>query len=99
MFTPSLQVLIGTALTDASFRHALLNGSRLKILKTFPLSRDEIDTIMAIRADSLEQFAGALHNYFLASAELELEPLPRVPCLRVRAPVLSRPDSSSPGLE
>lgn len=74
MSAVSLQALIGTALTDSTFRGALLNGSRRKILDTFPLSHDEIERIMTIKADSLEQFAFALHEQFLASPD-ELEPL------------------------
>lgn len=77
MSSPSLQLMIGTALTDLSFRKALLNGSRRKILQAFPLSGDEIETIMAIRADTLEQFASELHNSFVApTQEPEIEPLP-----------------------
>lgn len=75
----SLQTLIGTALTDASFRKALLNGSRRRLLQTFPFTSDEIEAIMAIRAESLEQFASELHQRFLAGVgEPELEPLPRL---------------------
>lgn len=72
----SLQALIGTALTDSTFRSALLNGSRRKMLQTFSLSHDEIERIMTIQADSLEQFARAVHEQFLAGAD-DLEPLSR----------------------
>jgi hypothetical protein len=69
MSTSTLQILIGTALTDTTFRHGLLNGSRRRLLQTFPFSSDEIETIMGIQADSLEQFAGELHQRFLAKQE------------------------------
>ncbi len=75
---PSLQVLIGTALTDTGFRKALLNGSRRRILQTFPLTGDEIESIMAIRADSLEQFAGELHQRFFKDGE-DPDALPQLP--------------------
>lgn len=82
----SLQALIGTALTDSSFRKALLNGSRRQILSTFRLTQDEIEGIMKIQADSLEQFACALHQQFLASSD-DLEPLVRHSSLALRKPI------------
>ena len=69
MTTSTLQVLIGNALTDRTFRAGLLNGSRRRILSSFALTTEEIETIMGIQADSLEQFAGALHERFLAKEE------------------------------
>ncbi len=78
MQASSLQVLIGTALTDTSFRKALLNGSRRRILQSFPLSGEEIEEIMSIRGDSLEQFAGELHHRFFNEAD-EPETLPHLP--------------------
>jgi hypothetical protein len=72
---PVLQTIIGTALTDSGFRRGLLNGSRKRILQTFPLTTQEIDIIMQIRADSLEQFADQLHQTFVADGD-EPEPLP-----------------------
>jgi len=67
--TSTLQILIGTALTDTTFRHGLLNGSRRRLLQSFPFTNDEIETIMGIQADSLEQFAGELHQRFLAKQD------------------------------
>lgn len=75
MLAPVLQTLIGTALTDTDFRLALLNGSRRRILQTYPLTSQEIEIIMGIRADSLEQFANELHEQLITDAD-ELEPLP-----------------------
>jgi hypothetical protein len=70
--------LIGTALTDNTFRKALLNGSRRRILQSFPLSGEEIEEIMSIKADSLEQFASELHHRKLVPQD-EPEPLPHLP--------------------
>lgn len=79
MRAPSFQTLIGTALIDNDFRKALLNGSRRKILQSFAFSGDEIEKMMAIRADSLEQFASELHEQLIAPLnEFELEPLPQI---------------------
>lgn len=71
----AIQSLIGTALTDSNFRLALLNGSRRRVLQNFALTKYEVETIMAIRADSLEQLAGEIHRRLLADAD-ELAPLP-----------------------
>jgi hypothetical protein len=74
----SVQALIGTAVTDNTFRKALLNGSRRRVLQSFPLTGDEIESIMAIRAETLEQFAGELHRRLVArNDDFELDPLPR----------------------
>jgi hypothetical protein len=70
-----LQSLIGAALTDNNFRLALLNGSRQRLLSSFPLTGEEIETIMAIRADSLEQLAGEIHRRLIGDGN-EPEPLP-----------------------
>jgi hypothetical protein len=58
-----LQAVIGTAVIDPRFRKALLNGSRRRILAPFELSREEFDAVMAVRADSLEQFASQLDDW------------------------------------
>lgn len=71
MAAPILQALIGTALTDSTFCHSLLNGSRRRILQSFPFTTQEIEIIMAIRADSLEQFASEVHTRFIADEEPE----------------------------
>ncbi len=71
MAAPTLQLLIGTAVTDVGFRKALLNGSRRRILEGYALSGEEIETIMSIQADTLEQFAQELHQRFLHDEEVE----------------------------
>ena len=59
----SLQAVVGTAVIDSSFRKALLNGSRRRVIATFDLTHEEVDVVMGIRADSLEQFAGELDQW------------------------------------
>jgi hypothetical protein len=74
-----MQAIIGNALTDTDFRAALLNGSRQRVLQAFDLTNDETAAIMAIRADSLEQFAGELHHWLVqAQGQYETRPLPLV---------------------
>jgi hypothetical protein len=79
MPTWSFQAIVGTALTDATFRKDLLNGSRLRVLQSFDLTGEELEAIMAIRADSLDEFAGALHSLLLQfQGQRELAPLPHL---------------------
>lgn len=71
---PAIQLMIGTAVTDSSFRKGLLNGSRRQLLQTFPLSADEVETLMSIRAETLEQFADQVHATLIApTQEPEIE--------------------------
>ncbi len=73
----SFQAIVGTALTDTTFRKDLLNGSRRRVLQSFDLTHEEIEAIMAIRASSLDEFASALHSLLLQSeGDWELAPLP-----------------------
>ncbi len=77
MSAQSIQAIIGAALTDATFRAALLNGSRRRVLQSFQLNRDEFEAIMAIRSDSLEGFAHELHEFLVRSEAIhEIDPLP-----------------------
>ncbi len=62
----SLQALIGTAVTDSEFRKALLNGSRSHAVQNFELTHEELDAVMAIRAETLEQFAGQLDRWIMS---------------------------------
>ncbi len=63
----SLQAVIGTAVVDSLFRKALLNGSRRRVIQAFNLTNEETIAVMAIRADSLEQFAGQLDQWISTS--------------------------------
>ncbi len=69
----SLQIVIGTAVIDPSFRKALLNGSRGSAIQNFGLTQEEIDALMAIRADTLEQFAGQLDRW-ISEKQNQIEP-------------------------
>ncbi len=77
MSAQTIQAIIGAALTDSTFRTALLNGSRRRVLQSFQLNRDEFEAIMAIRSDSLEGFAHELHEFLVKSEAIhEVDPLP-----------------------
>ncbi len=69
----SLQAVIGTAVIDSTFRKDPLNGSRHQVIASFGLTREEVDAVMGIRADSLEQFAGQLDRW-IAHAQGRPEP-------------------------
>ncbi|HDQ71637.1 MAG TPA: hypothetical protein ENN19_06005 [Chloroflexi bacterium] len=52
--------LVWLALTDLDFRTRLLNGQRYEALDAFSFTEAEKQAIMAVKADTLEAFAGAL---------------------------------------
>jgi len=56
--------LIWRAFTDATFREGLLNGERRELVGVMDLTDTERETILAVQADSLETFAGALYQRY-----------------------------------
>ncbi len=56
----NIDALIWRAFTDAAFRKGLLNGSRVELVDAMDLTADEREAVLAVEADSLEAFAGAL---------------------------------------
>lgn len=52
--------LIWRAFTDVTFREGLLNGHRRELVEALDLTDAEREAILAVEADSLEAFAGAL---------------------------------------
>lgn len=60
MPTRKIDELIWTALTDHDFRARLLNGHRCETVNTFGLTEAERQTVLAVQANTLETFAGAL---------------------------------------
>ena len=82
----SLQVVVGTAVIDPEFRHALLNGARRRVIQSFNLTHEETDAVMAIRAESLEQFAGQLDQWISQAQGKSALPVLVLPTRRVRIP-------------
>lgn len=60
MPTRKIDELIWMALTDSAFRKRLLNGQRGEVLDTLSLTEAERQAVLAVKADTLEAFAGAL---------------------------------------
>jgi hypothetical protein len=58
--TRKIDEMVWRALTDVSFRKQLLQDRRLEILEGFGLTNEEQEAVMAVTADTLEGFAGAL---------------------------------------
>jgi hypothetical protein len=56
----NIDALIWRAFTDAAFRNGLLNGSRSDLVNAMDLTAEEREVVLAVEADSLEAFAGAL---------------------------------------
>ena len=60
MPTSRIDELVWMALTDSTFRKRLLNGHRREVLATLSLTEAELQAVLAVQADTLEAFAGAL---------------------------------------
>jgi hypothetical protein len=58
-----IEELIWRAFTDVSFREGLLNGHRRELVNSFDLTDAEREAVLAVKADSLEAFAGALYQW------------------------------------
>lgn len=62
----ALQDLIGRAIVDKDYRDQLLNGNREQALAQLDLTDEERTTVDSIEAQSLEEFAGQLHDWIEA---------------------------------
>ncbi len=60
MPTRKIDELIWMALTDTDFRDRLLGGRRREALAALNLTETEQRVVLAVKADTLEAFAGAL---------------------------------------
>lgn len=60
MPTHRIDELIWRALTDLTFREGMLNGHRRELVESFGLTETERQILLAVKADTLESFAGAL---------------------------------------
>jgi hypothetical protein len=69
----SLQAIVGNAVIDKRFRCTLLGESRLKVISDFNLTGEETEAVMAIQAETLEQFASQVHSWIMKK-EGQVEP-------------------------
>ena len=60
MPTRKIDELVWMAFTDSAFRERLLNGRRREVLTTLSLTEMEWQAVLAVKADTLEAFAGEL---------------------------------------
>jgi hypothetical protein len=60
MPTHRIDELVWMALTDPIFRERMLNGQRREIVDSLCLPDAERQAVLAVQADTLEAFAGAL---------------------------------------
>lgn len=68
MTAKTLSTLIGTAVIDVDFRHALLSDP-WSALNGFELSREEKEAIAGIEANSIEQFAQQLARWIAQTGD------------------------------
>lgn len=59
MSMEAVQAVIGRAVTDAEFRQKLIDNAR-EACKGYDLTPEELDSLEALDAESLKQFAGTL---------------------------------------
>ena len=60
MPTRGIDELVWMALTDSAFRERLLDGHRREVVDAVGLTEAERQAVLAVKADTLEAFAGAL---------------------------------------
>jgi hypothetical protein len=58
--TRKIDELVWTALTDSDFRERLLDGHRRDVVAALSLTEAERQAVLAVKADTLDDFAGAL---------------------------------------
>lgn len=63
MSAMALQVLIGTALIDRKFCEKLLDGKHSTLLAEFDLTDEEWQAVLAIEADSIQEFVAGLYKW------------------------------------
>jgi len=73
MLTLALQTLVGDTLIDREFCEELLNGERFTLLAEFDLANEEREAILAIEANSTQEFAVELRKW-LTDTHLTLLP-------------------------
>jgi len=59
-YSSRFQVLVGASALSIDTQRRLLNGQRWQVSSEFGLSGQEIKTVMAVQADTLQVFAQAL---------------------------------------
>ena len=58
----ALQTLIGTALVDQKFCEDVLDGRRPTIVAEFDLTDEEREVVLAIKTESIQEFALGLYE-------------------------------------
>jgi hypothetical protein len=59
----NLEVLVGRAVISKQFKAGLLNGHRAELIQEYNLEPEEIAVLMAIRADTVKEFAIAVEQF------------------------------------
>jgi hypothetical protein len=60
---PRLQILVAVAGLQPDIRHRLLNGQRQQVAIEFDLPEQEIEGVVAIKAETLQDFAQGLLDW------------------------------------
>ncbi len=62
----ALQAVIGTALVDRQFCEEFLDGKRPAILAQFDLTDEERETALAMRSNSIQEFARGMCDWMVS---------------------------------
>ena len=62
MSVRGLHILVGKAVISDEFRDGILNGRRDELIRSFDLEPEEVAEVMAIQANTLEEFAAAVEQ-------------------------------------
>ena len=91
----ALHILVGTALTDPRFCHDLLNGKRHTLLHEFDLTDEERKAVLAIQAESIQEFAAQLCEWLKAQESAISHPTNTNTAAAVSRPLLRPPVGSA----
>ena len=62
MSIQAMRTVVGKAVINDAFRASLLNGRRAELLREFDLEPQELSALLAIRANSLKDFAAQVEQ-------------------------------------
>ncbi len=72
MSIEGLRDLVGQGVVSDEFCKGIMNGKRAELIARFDLDPDEIAALLAIRADTLYEFAVALEKFLRSRTPLAM---------------------------
>ena len=72
MSIEGLRGLVGQSVISDEFCRGIMNGQRAELIARFDLDPDEVAALLAIRADTIYEFAVALEKFLTSRAHLAM---------------------------